>query len=524
MRRLGNEPNLFMKGLPHFFMKRVCMVLVILFLAGCLSQVPESTEPIPAESTEASPSPDVESTPHNCRNSPFGFHTARMIPSRVAGKPKSAEGPINFYEDAQYIGVTWERPALYCHWIIIQPTTKDIKNGVYHWEMNDDIYRAIPEPMCILGNIGLPERVLPHSWELTESEPDYITFVKAVVERYDGDGVDDMPGLLTPVLYWQVENEPDFIGDWKGYARIQKVTYNAVKEACPDCTVLMGGMSGGGIPTFETFYKPILTQLNGECIDIFDFHWYGNAYGDYRGAKSVYETVRKTLDETGFTKTDIWITETGTYSGTPFRWEEQSETDQARDVVKRYVYPLSFGVKKVFWAWALIEGFKHNNGFFDHTAFVYDGEYQDDLGRGKKKLSYYTFKKMTEILEGCDWDSVETLEESDVCVFKALKDGKAIYIMWWDYFHLSYPISERKVVLPVESHNQFRLTEAVPHYSQGSDVNDYEPAFTTYMLQPQNGTLTIVLGKTPVFLEEVGKNQYLDDWINLVALIYWGFS
>ena len=291
--------------------------------------------------------------------------------------------------------------------------------------------------------------------------------------------------------------------------------FNAVKEACPQCTVVMGGMSGGGIPTFERFYSPILTQLKGECIDIFDFHWYGNAYGDYRGAKPVYETIRKVLDKNGFTETDIWITETGTYSGAPVGLTEQSEADQARDVVKRYVYPLSFGVKKVFWAWGLMEGFRHNNGFFDHTAFVYDGEYADDLGRGKKKLSYYTFKKMTETLKGCDWNTIQSLEESDVCVFNVLKNGKSIYIVWWDYF-LFHPLSEKEIVLIVGSDNPFRLTEAVPHHERGIDVHEYETAFATSILQPENGTLTIVLGKNPVFLEEIEKN-YFNEWIKAMT-------
>lgn len=466
-------------------------VLAALLLTCCVSQLPE-------------PQREPESPIVGCEGSPFGFHTARTFPTRLTGTPKPdiEKNSINFYEDAEYIGITWERPGLYCHWIIIQPTKEDIKNGVFHWELNDTIYRGIPESICILGNIGLPERVSPH-WELTESEQEYTTFVKTVVERYDGDGIDDMPGLRNPVLYWQVENEPDFRGSWKGYAHIHEITYNAVKEACPDCHVLLGGMSGGGIPTFETFYEPILTQLNGNYIDIFDFHWYGNAYGDYRGVKPVYSTIRAALDAQGFTKTAIWITETGTYSGTPFKREEQSEVDQARDVVKRYVYPLSLGVKKVFWAWALTEGFKHDNGFFDHTGFIYDGEYPDDLGRGEKKLSYYTYKKMTEILEGCDWESIKTINESDLCIFNVSKDGKSIYVVWWDYFHLSFPVTERKISLHVGSDNQFRLTEAVPHYQRGTDINNYETAFTTYVLQPEEGILIFTLGKTPVYLEEV---------------------
>lgn len=507
-----------MDNLIHAIMKRFFVVLLTLLFVGCLSQQPEA-----GPSEEGIEPPEEPPEVLACKGSPFGFHTARTLPTRLAGNPRAEidKMDINFYEDAQYIGVTWERPGLYCHWIIIQPTKQDIDNGIFHWELTDDMYRGIPETICILGNIGLPERVLPNSWELTDPEESYIQFVKTVVERYDGDGIDDMPGLWNPVLYWQVENEPDFHRDWQGYAHIQEITYTAVKEACPECQVLLGGMSGGGIPVFEKFYNPILNQLNGDYIDIFDFHWYGNAFGDYRGVKSVYEVIRKALDETGFTETDIWITETGTYSGSPFRWEEQSEQDQARDVAKRYVYPLSFGVKKVFWAWALQEGFKHDNGFFDHTGFIYDGEYPDDLGRGEKKLSYYTYKKMTEILKGCDWDSMETLSESDLCIFKVSKDGNPVYVIWWDYFHLSFPLPEKPVSLHVGSNKEFMLTEAVPYFQRGIDVDNYETAFTTHVLQPEKGTLTFTIGKNPVYLVEVDRVHHLRplDWVSLIIFI-----
>ena len=66
------------------------------------------------------------------------------------------------------------------------------------------------------------------------------------MERYDGDGVDDMPNLKSPIKYWQVENEPDLSSkDIDGFVNLQKITYIALKSACPDCKVLMGGMAGG---------------------------------------------------------------------------------------------------------------------------------------------------------------------------------------------------------------------------------------------------------------------------------------
>lgn len=50
-------------------------------------------------------------------------------------------------------------------------------------------------------------RCNPNDWEA------YKTWLEAIVERYDGDGIDDMPDLKYPVKYWEVLNEPDL--SWK---------------------------------------------------------------------------------------------------------------------------------------------------------------------------------------------------------------------------------------------------------------------------------------------------------------------
>ena len=42
------------------------------------------------------------------------------------------------------------------------------------------------------------------------SMDDYKTFLLKLVDRYDGDGSNDMPGLTKPIKYWDVMNEPEF--------------------------------------------------------------------------------------------------------------------------------------------------------------------------------------------------------------------------------------------------------------------------------------------------------------------------
>ncbi len=74
----------------------------------------------------------------------------------------------------------------------------------------------------------------------------YRRFVSALVERYDGDGIGDMPGLKYPIKHWQVGFAPSlrgcylvfFDGSSQDYLEILIAIYQAVKEADPEAKVL----------------------------------------------------------------------------------------------------------------------------------------------------------------------------------------------------------------------------------------------------------------------------------------------
>ncbi len=74
---------------------------------------------------------------------------------------------------------------------------------------------------------------------------DWSRFLKQVVERYDGDGDGDMPGLRAPVRYWQIENE--FMSQWKGtdqqLAEVLRAAYEAIKAADPHARVIGPGLN-----------------------------------------------------------------------------------------------------------------------------------------------------------------------------------------------------------------------------------------------------------------------------------------
>ena len=75
----------------------------------------------------------------------------------------------------------------------------------------------------------------------------YQDYVFNFVERYDGDGRDDLPGLLYPILDYEIETEAQHGVYWKGtvdeYVTLLKAAYEAVKKANPGARVILSGFT-----------------------------------------------------------------------------------------------------------------------------------------------------------------------------------------------------------------------------------------------------------------------------------------
>ena len=165
--------------------------------------------------------------------------------------------------------------------------------------------------------------------------------------------------------------------------------------------------------------------------------------------------------------------------------------------LSRRAKPLSVGVKKIFWAWGILEGFGGpENNTFDNTGLIYDGDGPYDLGFGVKKLGYYTYKKMTEVLEGSDWDNIETIQETGgVYVYKFIRNSQPIWVAWNDND------SERQIVISGITSDQVKIMESVPSFESGKDVKDYSMAFKVETIDVEGGMATIKIKNIPVFVE-----------------------
>jgi len=347
----------------------------------------------------------------------------------------------------------------------------------------------------------------------------YLTFLKAAVERYDGDGIDDAPG--SPVVdVWEIDNELSCTwGDTlENYAELLKRSYGAIKLASPNARVAFAGLAAPN--AVDTHFIPVLNNLDDFAdppyFDICSLHWSGQyEVSNYKMIRKgnppidyllpdVIAGMKAEITTRGYGDIPIWISEMSDYDGEPDGRTLHSEAEHATELLKRYVYSLANGVEKILWV-TLTEWNDFNNsgqpgGYFDSSGLIHN-----PLNDGKdwKKLAYYTYKKTVELLEGSDWNAIEVMSEGadDVYIYKFVKDTEPVWVAWWDYFDdPAYQESDTKtIVLDVEGIDFIETTRAVPIGETGTEVIDYSDAFEVGIKAAQDESIQLTLAKSPVF-------------------------
>ena len=181
-----------------------------------------------------------------------------------------------------------------------------------------------------------------------DDEASWSAWVASVVERYDGDGVDDMPGLLRPIRHWEVDNEPDLKNSLaprgadmdptvfctvEQYLHVLHLSARAIREADPEAQVLNGGIYRPHRPHGQRYLQDILAGA-GDSIDIVSVHAYPD---DLRGFE---RAVDNALDAAG--DKPVWITETSVSSTEDEAWHAEMLENMVTFAFER-------GVQKLFW-------------------------------------------------------------------------------------------------------------------------------------------------------------------------------
>ena len=106
------------------------------------------------------------------------------------------------------------------------------------------------------------------------SMENYKIFLSALIDRYDGDGTNDMPGLTKPIVYWEVMNEPEFKMFFKGtedeFVEIFNFSSKLIKSKQKDAVIIMAG-AAGMFPESKKFWKSALPKIK-DHFDIANMH------------------------------------------------------------------------------------------------------------------------------------------------------------------------------------------------------------------------------------------------------------
>jgi len=257
---------------------------------------------------------------------------------------------------------------------------------------------------------------------------EYKKFVKKLVERYDGDGIDDMPGLKKPIKYWEVLNEPStgftnelrgknkgfFKGDADDYFEILKVTYEAIKEANPEAKVLNGGMvplpQENEEPAFYDFWSRVFELGGGNYIDIVNFH----SFSPYEDAKMLKDFFGEYIGEK-----PLWVTE----FSSP---DEQGYVNALKSFAE--------GVERIFYT--------SYRAFPDSPEDLLAGSLIDL--QGNKKPSYYAVKTMHALVGS--FDEVEKLNED---IYRFQSDNLTVYLLWSSFESISGDLDGKVLIVSI---------------------------------------------------------------------------
>jgi len=347
-----------------------------------------------------------------------------------------------------------------------------------------------------------------------------------------------------------------------------------LRKLTPQSEIVLAG-TGSGTDLkggHGEFYKLVFSKLKQANLDYspFDYwesHWFGE-FDNYQTNEKDYSAKYfiKFLQENGYGDKKFLIRAGGTYSGQDLQERkglmdnEQSERDQAEFLVKRFVYNLANGVKKIPWStiYERAEYQGENHVQFQYVSLIYDGTPDGvsknqkcvdgwlpcpDPGRGVKKLSYFAYKKLIEVSKGKDWSKIEALATgvNDVYSYKIVNGGKTNYFTWWDWWNkcprpnLAKPgmdtacINKYSPTLSIavdDNTPEVKITEAIPDFATGQEVDNagYAKAFKTYTISALNGKAEIPLGIVPLYVTYTGNPPVITSALTSTGTIGTAFS
>jgi hypothetical protein len=353
-----------------------------------------------------------------------------------------------YHQPLMNSGASWVRVAV--EWAKVEPsnTTPD----KYKWA-HADAQTALAVQRCwpLVVTIGSNP-----AWASSLSEgyldkvgvDELAQLMGAMVERYDGDGVQDAPGS-PKIPYFELYNEPDVganslderWGDHPDkYAEMLKAVYPAIKQANPAAQVVFGGIAfdfftdqdklhpENNGPFVRSFFANVLKNGGGPYFDIMNYHFYP-LFGlnwtedppmDGPGLVEKTEAVRAIMRTYNVDK-PIIITEAGWHNNATI--PHGDDTLQVRYVQKLYTQAKASGVPMLAW-WPFADAggsYTYNSGLVTHAI----------NGNVTLKSAYFAYAVYAREVAGATFVA-EIKAGADTKVYK-LQDnakGRTIYVAW----------------------------------------------------------------------------------------------
>lgn len=353
-----------------------------------------------------------------------------------------AMGPDNvYYCDLVASGATWVRNIAF--WESVEPT--NVTPDRYQWWEIDNIVEVVTT-----GSFNLILTVdynpawaanFPHGPVDLAPLSEFTDFVGALVERYDGDGIDDAPG--SPIVeYFEFYNEPDaYVAGsddvrWgrngKEYAEMLAAIYPVVNAANPNAKVLLGGIAYDWFtehngPFVRQFLDDVLAHGGGAYFDIMNFHQYppfAPNWGAPNGPGLVEkaQAIRAKLAEYNLSK-PLLVSESGMHSNAP-----ESPERQARYVTKLYTQAVVADLDALVWFMLYDPGitYPYRNGLVTSA--------QGANERPQRKPAFRAYQSAVYLLTGASYEHTLTEDETgDPNLFAyRFRDrfGKTMYVAW----------------------------------------------------------------------------------------------
>ncbi len=327
-------------------------------------------------------------------------------------------------------------------------------------------------------------------------QEDFAAFMKALVERYDGDGVDDNPSGIV-VHQFELYNEPDYDARWgkhgADYAAMLKKAYPAVKLASPEAKVVFGGVAydaftdrADGRGRFvRSFVEDVLKAGGGAYFDTMNFHYYPGFRGDWitdgnksTGLAEKLANLKALLAKYNHPDKDFVVTETS-WPSNSLDGQPSSEEQQSRFVVQLYTQALAFDIDVMIW-WLLQDATMSGGVLQPRQSGLVTS-----IAPIRPKQAYYVFRNAGVWLGNAEYvataSQVSGSNDLEAYQFRSKPSGKTFYVAWLN------PIGDN-------------ATKAFEFSAQKATVYDFEGKQIAALTHGGNGKITVQVDGNPIYI------------------------